>query len=90
MEDNSPLRAMVNGKMIGVPEDFYDFMIFKRLTTKPIKECRLIGDIIGCNQVSIGDWWYANRIQHFIETGAIEVLDDSENLYERLICLANK
>lgn len=90
MEDNSPLRAMVNGKMIGVPEDFYDFMIFKRLTTKPIKECRLIGDIIGCNQVSIGDWWYANRIQHFIDTGAIKVLEDSENLYERLICLANK
>lgn len=25
VEDNSPLRAMVNGKMIGVPEDFYDF-----------------------------------------------------------------
>lgn len=90
MEDNSPLRAMINGKMIGVPEDFYDFMIFNRLTTKPIKECRLIGDIIGHSQVSIGDWWYAKRIQYFIETGVIKVLEDSEKLYARLICLANK
>ncbi len=27
VEDNNPLRAIVNGKMIGVPEDFYDFII---------------------------------------------------------------
>ena len=72
VEDNSPLRAIVNGKMIGVPEDFYDFMILNRITTKPIKECRLIGDIIGHNQASIGDWWYAKRIQHFIEEGLIK------------------
>ena len=24
-EDNSPLRAMINGKVTGVSEDFYDF-----------------------------------------------------------------
>ena len=82
VEDNSPLRAMVNGKMIGVPEDFYDFMILNRITTKPIKECRLIGDIIGHNQASIGDWWYAKRIQHFIEEGLIKVLEDAENLMQ--------
>lgn len=87
VEDNSPLRAMVNGKMIGVPEDFYDF---KQDSTKPIKECRLIGDIIGHNQASIGDWWYAKRIQHFIEEGLIKVLEDAEKPYARLICLANQ
>lgn len=90
VEDNSPLRAMVNGKMIGVPEDFYDFMILNRITTKPIKECRLIGDIIGHNQASIGDWWYAKRIQHFIEEGLIKVLEDAEKPCARLICLANQ
>ena len=90
VEDNSPLRAMVNGKMIGVPENFYDFMIFNRLTTKPIKECRLIGDIVGHNQANIGDWWFAKRIQHFIEEGLIKVLEDAETPYARLICLANQ
>lgn len=76
--------------MIGVPENFYDFMIFNRLTTKPIKECRLIGDIIGHNQANIGDWWFAKRIQHFIEEGLIKVLEDAETPYARLICLANQ
>lgn len=86
-EDNSPLRAMLNGRLISVPESFYDFMIFNRITQKPIKESRLIGDILGCQQIGIGDWWYAKRIQHYIETGKIKVLEDSENAYARLICL---
>ena len=45
VEDNSPLRAVINGEMTGVPEDFYDFLIWKRLTGKPVKQARLIGDI---------------------------------------------
>lgn len=88
VEDNSPLRAVINGHLTGVPEDFYDFMIWNRITKKPVKECRLIGDILGYNHASIGDWWYAKRIQHYIETGKIKVLEDSDKLYARLICLA--
>lgn len=87
-EDNSPLRAVVNGKLIGVAEDFYDFLIWKKITSKPIKEGRLIGDIFGHNQLGVGDWWYAKRIDHFIETGKIKIVEDSENSYTRIICLA--
>lgn len=86
--DNSPLRAMVNGKIIGVPEDFYDFIIFKKLTHKPVKVCRLIGDILGSYPIGIWDWWYAKRILYYIKIGKIKVLSDSEKLYARLICLA--
>lgn len=46
-EDNSPLRAVVNGKVLGVPESFYDFLIWNTLTQKPIKEARLIGELLG-------------------------------------------
>lgn len=87
-EDNSPLRAVVNGKLTGVPEDFYDFLIWKRLTSEPVKEARLIGDILGKDQISVGDWWYAKRIEHFIRTGKIKVVEDSEKRYARMICLA--
>lgn len=83
-EDNSPLRAVVNGKVIGVPEDFYDFQIWARLTHKPMKEGRLIGDILGCFP-GIGDWWYAKRIELFIQLGKIRVAQDSENSYARMI-----
>lgn len=87
VEDHSPLRAVVNGKLIGVPEDFYDFLIWKRLSPRPVKEARLIGDILGGTQVSVGDWWYAARIEHYIRQGTIKVVQDSENKYARIICL---
>ena len=88
-EDNSPLRAVVNGRVIGVREDFYDFLLWKRLTHEPIKEARLIGDILGCFQLGVGDWWYARRIDYHIQQGNIMIVEDSENKYARMICLAS-
>ena len=84
--DNSPLRGVINGKVEGVPEDFYDFLIWKRITRKPVKQARLIGDILGYYRLGIGDWWYAKRIEHYIRQGKIRVVVDSENKYARMIC----
>lgn len=88
VEDNSPLRSVINGKVLGVPEDFYDFQIWKRLTENPIKEARLIGDILGSSQISVGDWWYAKRIEYYIQHKRIRIVEDSANKYARMICLA--
>lgn len=65
--------------------EYYDFIIWNRLTDKPVKECRLIGDILGQVPIGVGDWWYAARIEHFIRQGRIKVVEDSENKYARLI-----
>lgn len=85
VEDNSPLRAVINGKVISVPEDFYDFLIWKWLKNVPTKEARLIGDILGHSQLGVGDWWYARRIEYYIGQGRISIIQDSENKYARLI-----
>ena len=85
-EENSPLRAVVNSRVLSVPEDFYDFLIWKWLKDAPIKEARLIGDIIGHSQLGVGDWWYARRIEYYIQQGQIQVIEDSENKYARIIC----
>lgn len=86
VEENSPLRAVVSGRVLSVPENFYDFLIFDRLGGKPVKEARLIGDILGNSQLSVGDWWYAKRIEYYIRQGKIKVVEDSQNKYARLIC----
>lgn len=88
-EDNSPLRVVINGRITGVQDDFYDFLIWKRLTYKPIKEAKLIGDILGRFQIGIGDWWFARRIEYFIQQDKIKVLEDSENKYARVIGIAD-
>ena len=86
IEENSPLRAVVNGKVLSVPEDFYDFLIWKRLKNVPLKEARLIGDILGQSQIGVGDWWYHRRIEYYIKQGEIRVVEDSKNKYARMIC----
>ncbi|MBD5450959.1 MAG: hypothetical protein HDR28_12620 [Lachnospiraceae bacterium] len=62
----------------------------KRLKNKILNciELRLIGDILGHDQLGVGDCWYAKRIDHFIQTGKIRIVEDSENKYARTICLA--
>lgn len=85
-EENSPLRAVLNGRVVSVPEDFYDFLIWKELSEKPQKEARLIGDILGKHPLGIGDWWYAKRIDNFIAQGKIRVVQDSPRKYARMIC----
>ena len=87
VKDNSPLRAVINGRLLGVPEDFYDFQIWSKLTHKPVKQARLIGDILCYFELSVGDWWYAKRIEHFIQQGKIRVVEDSERKYARMICI---
>ena len=84
-EENAPLRTVINGRMISVNEDFYDFLIWKHLTCEPIKQARLIGDLLGSYQIGIFDWWYAGRIEKFIEQGKINIIKDSENKYARAI-----
>ncbi len=88
IEDNSPLRAVINSKVIGVPEDFYDFLIWKKLGKEPVKEAHLIGDLLGNYPINVSDLWYAKRIDFFIEQGQIKVIENSEKKYARVICRA--
>lgn len=84
-EENAPLRAMINGTLIGVNEDFYDFVIRKELPEGEIVMARLIGNILGKYHFGVGDWWYANRINRMITLGEIEVVEEREELYRRIL-----
>lgn len=83
--ENAPLRAVINGVVISVPANFYDFLIRKYLGNEPIREAVLIGRILGENPLGIGDWWYALRIDKLIKAGKIEVVFDSDKKYERIL-----
>lgn len=84
-ERNSMLRAVVNGRLLSVPEEFYDFLILDRMTGRPEKEARIIGDVIGRTQIGAGDWWYAYRIQKMVEEGRIGTAQDSGKECARMI-----
>ena len=65
-EEKSTLRAIVNGKLIGVPEDFYDYIVRKEVTNGEFTIGRLIGNVLGKHPLGIGDWWIAKRINKMI------------------------
>lgn len=84
-EDNSPLRAVLNGNLTGVSEDYYDFMIRKELPDEEFVLARLIGNILGKYSIGIGDWWYAKRINWMIERGEIKVMEEKEHTYSQIL-----
>ncbi|MDF2513775.1 MAG: hypothetical protein K0S04_3641 [Herbinix sp.] len=84
-EDKSILRAVVNGKVIGVPEDFYDHVIRKELPEGEFTMGRLIGNILGKYPLGIGDWWYAKRIIRMIELGELVIVQKQKEIYSQIL-----
>jgi len=89
-QENGMLRAVVNGRVSTVPEDFYDYLLEKELDAlccklreagKPEEfgEGRLIGEVIGRSQLGIWDSWLAVRVEKMIERGWLEVVREAED-----------
>ena len=90
VQENAPLRAVVNGKVISAGEDLYDFYILRELERQEevFHEAHLIGDILGKYQLGISDWLIHRRIQFLEAKGMLEPVDtapDSEPGYRRYL-----
>ncbi len=72
-QENSFLRAVVNGKLVSVPETQYDAFILRELDAleDEFKEGFLVGRVLGKYQLGIGDGWIALRIEQFIKDGLL-------------------
>ena len=88
MQENAPLRAMINGRLLGVPADFYDHLLRRCMPQGPFRMARLVGETLAYYPVGIGDGWYALRIRELIDSGELEVVDpgDSEHPYSMTLC----
>ncbi|WP_027625647.1 DUF3658 domain-containing protein [Clostridium lundense] len=84
-EEKSTLRAVVNGKLIGVTEDFYDHIIRKEIPNGEFIMARLIGNILGKHPIGVGDWWYAKRINKMIEDGELMVVEKKKEIYGQVL-----
>ncbi|MEA5059762.1 MAG: DUF3658 domain-containing protein [Candidatus Pelethousia sp.] len=76
--ENAALRALVNGYLISVPEDFYDHLIMRNLPDGDFIMARLIGDILGRYPIGVGDCWYALRINKMIADNLLKVVADKD------------
>lgn len=72
-QENSPLRAVINGKLVSVPETLYDTFILRELDAQDseFREGVLVGQVLGKYQLGIGDGWIALRVEQFIKDGLL-------------------
>ena len=85
--ENDSLRAVVNGKLISVPENFYDYIITKNIPNDDFIMARLIGKIIGNYELGVSDSWYALRIDKMIEENKLIFVEnkDMSHPYEKIL-----
>jgi hypothetical protein len=76
--ENAPLRALVNGKLISVPEDFYDHIIIRNIPDDEFVMARLIGTVLGTYALGVGDGWYASRIEKMIADNKLEIVEHKD------------
>jgi hypothetical protein len=79
MEENAPLRAILNGKLTSVPENFYDFIIMNNLPDNDFIMARFIGKLLGEYRLGISDSWYALRIEKMIEENKLIVVENKDS-----------
>ena len=89
-KENTPLRAVLNGVLAGVPEDFYDSFIRRTLARmeREFNESRLIGEVIGRCQLGIGAGLIHRRIQAMVDAGELEALTqaaEGDPVYRRML-----
>lgn len=84
-QDKSTLRAVVNSRLIGVPDDFYDHIIRKEVPENEFVMAHLIGTILGKYQLAVSDCWYAKRINRMIELGELMVVKREKEIYRQVI-----
>lgn len=78
VRENAPLRAIVNGKLISVPEDYYDYIITKNIPEDDFPMARLIGEIMGNYDLGVSDSWYALRIDKMIEEKKLIIVENKD------------
>ena len=88
--ENAPLRAMLNGRLVSMPETLYDEFIIREIEAEEneFHEAMIVGRVLGKYELGIGDAWVAQRIEVMISKGGLipvtEPVPDSPIYHRRL------
>lgn len=77
VKENAPLRAVVNGRLISVPADFYDFMVEGGIRERPFRAVELVSYAFRY-QMGVSDDLFLESVQRLIDDGRLVVVDDED------------
>lgn len=80
-QENAPLRAMLNGRLVSMPETLYDEFIIREIEAEEneFNEAMVIGKVLGKYELGVGDAWIAQRIESMISNGSFPVTEPASN-----------
>ena len=84
-KENAPLRAVVNGQVRSVGEDFYDDLIRRHIPEGQTKIAPIIGNVIGFERPGIGDVWLAERIRWMLSAGELRMVREDKEMFYRSV-----
>lgn len=84
-EENTSLRASVNGYMIGVPETFYDSFILSKIDNSPFEVADLILRILHSFPLGIGSFIIATRLKEMIQLGILDIYSKKSRFYNSIL-----
>lgn len=89
-KENAPLRAVLNGKLVSMPETLYDSFIEKEIEAEDevFQEASVIGRVLVKYQLGVGDAWLARRIEELIRQGKLEPATEAPKdspIYHRML-----
>lgn len=70
VRENAPLRAVVNGGLMGAPESFYDFALRANIQEGEFTVAQLIGRTLGVVR-GVSDRWLFMRVQAMLKSGEL-------------------
>lgn len=87
---NAPLRAVVNGRVASVSEDFYDGFVLDALRAQPdqFREAEAIGKLLASLRPGVSDGFAAKRMEALVQKGLLEVVQGprpGRPVYDRLL-----
>ena len=71
--ENASVRAFVNGRILGVPTDFYDFALRKFLPEGEFVVAQVLGKALALLP-GVGDQWLWQRLLTMCERGELEIV----------------
>lgn len=75
-EENAPLRAVLNGRLVSAPEDLYDSFLRRELDRMEdeFSGACLVGGVIGHHQLGVSDCWLGARVEAMVQAGKLEAV----------------
>lgn len=92
MNENAPIRAIINGRLLSVVEDFYDPIIIKNIPSGEFVLARLIGEILIKYELGISDSLIASRIDKMISDKKLVIVNDEDKShpYQEILRKSNE